>query len=298
MNDFLNLYQNLPTHIDPIALRLGPFSVGWYSLMYLAGFLAVYFLLLYRIRSEEFKASTKDLNETQLRSIVLDFLFYVFIGLLIGARSGYVLFYDFSFFWNNPIAIFSPYDSISHEFVGIYGMSFHGGLLGVLAASYFFLKKYGVGFWRWADFIVPTIPAGYFFGRIGNFLNGELYGRITGKFWGMYFLDENGRTFILLRHPSQLYEALAEGLLLFLILWPIRNQPYLKRKMLALYLIGYSIARIGVEFFREPDEQIGFILGFLTLGQLLSALMLLAGLAIFFLQKSTPPHQDKAMGKL
>jgi phosphatidylglycerol:prolipoprotein diacylglycerol transferase len=200
------------------------------------------------------------------------------VGLLIGGRLGYILFYDFSYYWQSPLAIISPIDPITHQFIGIYGMSYHGALLGALLAGWIYTKIKKLNFWRWANFIAPAVPAGYFFGRMGNLMNGELYGRLTDKSWGMYFPSD---PFGLLRHPSELYEAGLEGTLLFLILWKLRQSEKYKNHLLALYIMGYALVRIIAEFFREPDAQIGYLFLGLTLGQILSLGMLILGLGLF-----------------
>ncbi|MDQ1283904.1 MAG: Phosphatidylglycerol--prolipoprotein diacylglyceryl transferase [Patescibacteria group bacterium] len=301
MGGFSNFYQRIPEHLNP-NFSVGFFSVSWYAVMYLVGFGVVYALLRYRIRKGEYVNSPnspnylifnkipnskyqisnkiqnskfKIQNKTQ-EDALISFLVYSFFGLLIGARLGYVIFYDLAYFINNPFAIISPFDGAGN-FVGIYGMSYHGGLLGVFLVSIIFLRRYKIDFWQWADFVVPAIPAGYFFGRIGNFLNGELYGRITQKPWGMYFSDENGDVFPYLRHPSQLYEAFLEGVVLFAILWTLRNKKFFEGKLLGVYFIGYALARFAVEFFREPDEQIGFVFSVFTMGQVLSLAMVIFG---------------------
>ncbi len=270
MDNFIYHYQHLPYDINPIAIQVGFLKVDWYSLMYLAGFLTVYFLLKYRIKKKE-NNFPFDISKLE------DLLMYSFVGLILGARMGYVLFYNFSYYWENPLAIISPYDPITHQFIGIYGMSFHGGLIGIILFSWIFTKKNKIGFQKLANFVVPAIPAGYFFGRVGNFLNGELYGRATQKFWGMYFPQDS---FGLLRHPSQLYEAFLEGIILFLVLWFLRNNEKVKNRMLGAYFAGYAMFRIIVEFFREPDEQIGYLFGFLTLGQIFSLFMLIIGIIL------------------
>ncbi|HRY82594.1 MAG TPA: prolipoprotein diacylglyceryl transferase [Candidatus Moranbacteria bacterium] len=295
MDNFLYFYQHLPYNINPTAFSLGFFRVDWYSLMYIFGFLAVYLLLKYRIKREEIKleeifnsqfsifnkfSNQKIKIQKKYEDLLLDLLSYSFLGLIIGARLGYVLFYNFSYYWSNPLAIISPLDSAMHQFIGIYGMSYHGGLIGVILVAWIFARKNKINFFALADFVVPAIPAGYFFGRLGNFLNGELYGRVTEKFWGMYFPSD---ALGILRHPSQIYEAILEGIILFLVLWTLRNNEKFKDKMLGLYLLGYAICRIIAEFFREPDSQIGYIFSFLTLGQILSGIMLFFGaLLIFF----------------
>jgi len=283
--NILDYYQNIPLHIDPTAFTVGFFSIGWYSLMYIVAFGVVYGLLRYRIKYD--RESSKFQNKLQttnheLQTLIFDFLMYALSGVLIGGRLGYVLFYNLPYYLHNPLAIVSPYDFSTGALTGIYGMSYHGGLAAVLIATVIFVKKNKVNFWKFADFIVPAIPAGYFFGRIGNFLNLELYGRVTGSWVGMHFPLWTGAG-PLLRYPSQLFEALLEGFLLFGILLTIRNKPkFGGGYFTAMYLIGYGIARIAAEFFREPDEQIGFILRYVTLGQILSLAMILAGGAIYF----------------
>ncbi len=288
--NFVNLYQNLPLEISPIAFKVGFFAVTWYSLMYLVAFGTVYGLLKWRRKNDQVKVNLNNFFQN-----LETFFLYLIGGLLIGARLGYVLFYNFDYFWQNPIAIISPFD-VMGEFVGIYGLSYHGGLLGIILATTIFVKKYKLNFWQLADFVTPAVPAGYFFGRLGNFLNGELYGRITEKEWGMYFRDENGLVF--LRHPSQLYEAFFEGLILFLILWMLRNGFRYRGKVFSipcflLYVLGYGLFRFFIEFFREPDVQLGLFLGFLTLGQIFSLGMILAAAGLFWYKKCRGEKVDK-----
>lgn len=291
MFNFINfgvgVYQHLPEHINPVAFKIGIFSVSWYSLMYLVAFAVVYFLLRWRIKRGEF--STKMLN------ILPDFMFYAIPGVLIGGRLGYVLFYNFPYYLAHPLEIISPISVVSGglQVTGIYGMSFHGGLIGVILAGWIFSKKQKLSFRELADFVVPAIPAGYFFGRIGNFLNGELYGRATEKLWGMYFpatAETQNFSSLQLRHPSQLYEAFFEGLVLFAILWALRNGIKYKNKLFhvpcfMLYVLGYGFFRFFIEFFRDPDPQIGLILNFLTLGQFFSLAMIASGAIIFFVSR-------------
>lgn len=265
MGNWLQFYQELPLRINPLAFHIGFVQISWYALMYLVGFAVVYYLLVWRIKKKEGYWTKENIQE---------FLMSAFLGVVIGGRLGYVIFYNLPFYLNNPLAIISPFNQ--GAWTGIYGMSYHGGLIGVLIATVFFCRKNKINFLSLADFVVPAVPAGYFFGRLGNFWNGELFGRITQKSWGMYFLGET-----LLRHPSQLYEALLEGLVLFVLLWFLRNKVQLKGKFLGLYVLGYSFFRFGVEFFRQPDEQIGLIGGFLTLGQIFS--LIIIGLALIFL---------------
>jgi len=287
----INFYQHIPEMINPIAFSIGFFSVRWYSLMYLVGFLVVYFLLAFRLRKNESSIISKDRLQ--------DLLIYSAVGLLVGARLGYVLLYDFSYFIQNPLAIIFPTNN-SGEFIGISGMSYHGGLAGIVIIGIIFARKYrihpvksptsrgakqfnGVNFWKLADFVVPAIPAGYFFGRFGNFLNGELHGRVTDVAWGMYFPNDVSG---LLRHPSQLYEAFFEGLVLFIILWALRNKSKVNGQMLMIYLLGYSVIRFCIEFIREPDPQLGLVFGYLTMGQILSLIMLISAILCLIIVKS------------
>ena len=275
MHNWLHFYQHLPFHLNPTAFSLGFLRVDWYSLAYIIGFFVVYFLLKYRIKKGENNFNFKVTN-------LLDLLFYLFVGLLLGGRLGYVFFYNFSYYLKNPMAIISPFDPVTHNFVGIYGMSYHGGLIGVLLLAWFFTRKNKINFYKLANFVAPAVPAGYFFGRLGNFFNGELYGRITTEPWGMYFpTDPSGA----LRHPSQIYEAILEGMLVFVILWTVRNKEKFQDKTLGIYLVSYAFFRIIIEFFREPDPQIGYILGFLTLGQILCFIMALLGVGLIVYSK-------------
>lgn len=270
----LEQYQKFPLEIDPIAIAVGSFSIGWYSLMYLSAFVAVFVLLLYRIKKGEGDYGKEE---------ILDLFIFSLVGALAGGRLGYVLLYNPIHYLRNPLEIISPYDFGSGQWVGIYGMSYHGGLMGVVLAMIIFsrisMRKKG-NFWALADFVAPAVPAGYFFGRIGNFFNGELYGRLTDSWVGMYFSSAIGNE-NLLRYPSQLIEALLEGLILFAILWPLRNKRMFPGYFAALYLIGYGIFRIIGEFFREPDEHVGFFWGYFTLGQIFSLMMVLAGIMIY-----------------
>lgn len=288
----LNFYQYLPHYINPIAFSVGFFSIRWYALMYLIAFAVVYFLLNWRIKKGE-SSFNKDL--------IVDVVFYSVLGVIIGGRLGYVVFYNLPYFINNPLEIFLPVQNTGDGLIitGFYGMSFFGGLIGVALGLYILIKKNKISFWKLADFIIPAIPAGYFFGRIGNFLNGELYGRATDKFWGMYFPSDPLR---LLRHPSQLYEAFFEGIVLFIILWVIRNKFADKfGYKLVFYLFGYGFFRFFIEFFREPDPlrlgsltevspQIGLIFGSLTggltLGQIFSVILMFLAVYIYFWGKN------------
>jgi phosphatidylglycerol:prolipoprotein diacylglycerol transferase len=247
-------------HIDPVLIKLGPFRVGWYGLMYVFGFIASYLLVRYQIKKKDFGISKLELD---------NLYFYLILGLMIGGRLGYVLFYDLPMYLDDPLEIFAIWHG---------GMSFHGGLLGVLVVGVFFSWKHKKSFWRIADLLIVTVPIGLGLGRIGNFINGELYGRVTNVPWGMIF--PNGGP--LPRHPSQLYESALEGGVLFLILWFLKDKKLPRGGLLAVFLFAYGIFRFFVEFFRQPDQQLGFILGPFTMGQVLSSLMIIAGIVLFF----------------
>lgn len=275
----LEFYQNLPQMVNPVVFVMGSFPIYWYSLMYVAGFSMIAGLLYWRIFKKE-----NDFIWTD----IFDFLLNSFLAVIIGGRIGYVLFYNLSYFLSNPVEIILPFNS-SGEFTGIYGMSYHGGVLGFIVVTYFFCKKRKINFLKLTDFILPAIPLGYFFGRIGNFLNGELYGRVTTVEWGMNFGDG------LLRHPSQIYEAFFEGIVLFTILWIVRNRFSKKTGLISgLYLLGYGIIRFGLEFWREPDAQLGVFFNYLTMGQILSIIMVGGGL---FLINKNLNYSVKKYGK-
>jgi phosphatidylglycerol:prolipoprotein diacylglycerol transferase len=229
-------------------------------MMYVMGFGSSYFLVLHQIKN-----SAKGITKAQID----DIYFYVVLGLLAGARLGYVLFYNLPFYLTHPLEVFVLWHG---------GMSFHGGALGTFVMGYWAMKRRGLSFLKVADLMIPTAPIGIFFGRMGNFINGELYGKPTEVPWAMVFPNGGDMG----RHPSQLYEATLEGLLLFAILWVYRNKKKREGDVFAVFLICYALFRIFCEFFREPDLQVGYILGVFTMGQLLSVAMLAIGLMLKF----------------
>jgi len=239
----------------------------------------IHLLALYRLKNEKYEFSKETIE---------NYFGWAIIGVIIGGRLGYVLFYDFKYFAANPLRIICPFDiSNGLHYVGISGMSYHGGVIGVILVSIFFCQKYRINFWRFADLLCPAIPLGYTFGRLGNFINGELYGRVTTVPWGMYFpLDPTHQ----LRHPSQLYEAFFEGILLFIILWSLRKRKFFGGFLFCLYLIGYGLVRFFIEFVREPDSQLEFIFGPFTMGQILCACMILGGTLIIMNRGSGSRH--------
>lgn len=245
--------------IDPVAFHLFSWPVYWYGLMYLSGFLIGWALLALRLN-----VMPRTFSRDQLSDIV----FYAALGAIIGGRLGYILFYDWATIFSDPLRIFQTWKG---------GMSFHGGLLGVLFALALYARKIQKPFLALTDLISPVVPIGLGAGRIGNFINGELWGRMTNVPWGMIF--PNGGPYV--RHPSQIYEFLLEGVLLFLILWIFSARPRPLGAVSGLFAVFYGLFRFLAEFFREPDLQIGYIaFGWLTEGQLLSIPLILVGIAI------------------
>ena len=242
--------------IDPAAVRIGPFAVHWYGLMYLVGFIGGWWLGRMRARKPGSGWQAAEIG---------DLLFYVALGVILGGRIGYVLFYNFGLFLDDPLMIFRIWQG---------GMSFHGGLLGVLVAMWLYARRTGRTFFQVTDFVAPLVPIGLGAGRIGNFINGELWGRPTDLPWGMVFPHVDGQP----RHPSMLYEAFFEGLVLFLILWIYSARPRPTMAVSGMFLLCYGIFRFGIEFVREPDAHIGYLaFGWLTMGHVLSAPMILCG---------------------
>ena len=258
-------------NIDPVALSIGPLQIYWYAIAYLAGFLFAwgYARLL----------SAKYLGVRPNKDDIDDFISWAILGVLIGGRLGYVLFYNLPFYSDNPLEALKLWNG---------GMSFHGGVIGLVSAIIIFALKNKINMFRLADIASCAAPMGFFFGRIANFVNGELYGRVVTDTenvpWAMVFPHAGPEP----RHPSQLYEAVLEGLVLFTILFiasrfqAVRERPGI---LSAIFLIGYATFRFIVEFFRQPDAQIGFLIGGLSMGQLLSLAMVLGGCLLVLLMK-------------
>jgi phosphatidylglycerol:prolipoprotein diacylglycerol transferase len=243
--------------IDPIALEIGFLKVRWYGLMYLLAFLAFWWLGLRRAKRSDYPIQPEQVS---------DFLFYGAMGVILGGRIGYVLFYGMANLISDPLSLFRVWEG---------GMSYHGGMLGVFVAIALYARKLGTGFFNLSDFVAPLVPLGLFFGRIGNFINGELWGRPTDVPWGMVF----PRVDDLARHPSSLYQASLEGLALFVILWLYSSRPRPTAAVSGLFLIGYGGFRFLVEFFRQPDVQLGFVaFHWMSMGQLLSLPMIITGI--------------------
>jgi phosphatidylglycerol:prolipoprotein diacylglycerol transferase len=210
--------------------------------MYLVAFGLAYLLVWYRISRENYEVKIETIQ---------DYFVWAILAVILGGRLGYVLFYNFGYYASHPLEIFLPFEfSNGIRFTGISGMSYHGGVLGFILATALFCRKTKIAFWRFVDLLIPVIPLGYTFGRIGNFINGELYGRVTDVPWGMVFpTDPDG----LLRHPSQLYEAFFEGIVLFALLWFLRRRSPFEGFLAGMYLLGYGVVRFFIEFYREPD---------------------------------------------
>ncbi len=247
-------------HMDPVFLRIGPLEFRWYGLMYIIGFIAAYFIILAGVKRNKIGFTRDD---------VADFVFTVAMGVILGGRIGYILFYNLSYYIDHPFKVFAVWEG---------GMSFHGALTCAILAGLYFVRKKGVRFFEMADIVTPAIPIGLGLGRIGNFINGELYGRVTSEPWGMVF--PNGGN--LPRHPSQLYEAILEGPVMFLIVWLLGRKERPAGVIFWSFIALYGLFRFFVEFFREPDQQLGFLLGPFSMGQMLSFPMLLLGLGMVY----------------
>lgn len=248
--------------INPIALQLGPIAIRWYGIAYLTAIALGWYLLLRRARRPGSLWSGEQIS---------DLIFYAAIGLILGGRVGYILFYNFADYLRQPWAIFAVWEG---------GMSFHGGLLGGLAACGWYARNSQRSFFAVTDLLAPIVPIGLFLGRVANFVNGELWGAPTDLPWGVIFRGELAGG--VPRHPSQLYEAFFEGVVLFAVLWPLSRRPRRTGLPSAVLLVLYGVFRCAIEFVREPDVQLGYLAGgWLTMGQVLSLPMVLAGLAIY-----------------
>lgn len=258
---------------NPVAFSLGPLSVQWYGLMYLAGFLAGQYLGIWRAGRDAWRNFTTE--------EVKDLLFYIVLGIIIGGRVGYVFFYHVDLFLQNPLYLFKIYEG---------GMSFHGGFLGVAGAVILFARHKKKAIFTVGDFVAPLVPPGILFGRFGNFINGELWGRPTDVSWGMIFPQAGDG---LLRHPSQLYQMAGEGLILLVFLWWWSSKPRPRMSVAAMFMVGYGVLRTAAEFFREPDAHIGYLLGgYFTQGMLLSLPMIAIGALMLVFAYRNPVYES------
>jgi phosphatidylglycerol:prolipoprotein diacylglycerol transferase len=254
------------SQFDPVAFHLGPLPVRWYGLMYLVGFAAAWWLARVRTRQGGAVCTPAQVD---------DLLFYGALGVIIGGRIGYMLFYGWNQLAANPLSLFKIWEG---------GMSFHGGFLGVLLAAYLFGRKIDRAFWSVIDFVAPLVPIGLGAGRIANFINGELWGRPTDVPWAVIV---NGEA----RHPTQLYEAFLEGLVLFVILWIYSSRPRPTMAVSGMFLVGYGMFRLAVEFLRLPDAHLGYLaFGWVTMGHLLTLPMVLAGILLLWLANWQKPE--------
>lgn len=253
--------------IDPVFLAIGPLQFRWYGLMYVIAFICTYVILRQEVVRKGLSLSKDD---------VADLLFYGAVGVVLGGRFGYILFYNASYYLEHPVRIFAVWEG---------GMSFHGGFLGVITGFWLYSRRKGIPFWNLIDMAALCAPVGLGLGRLGNFINGELYGRITDLPWGIIFPTGGP----LPRHPSQLYEALLEGFLLFLIVYVVSRRTTVVGVAAWTFCGGYGLFRFLVEFVRQPDDQIGFFLGLFSMGQLLSFPMFLLGtsMAVWLARRSS-----------
>src|SRR5207342_91736 len=281
--------------MDPIALHLGPLLIHWYGVMYLLAFAACWFLGRIRIR----QGRLPGVDEAAYG----DLLFYGMLGVVLGGRLGYILFYDLPTYLRNPLEIFKVWEG---------GMSFHGGLIGVFVAAALWSRRRGLRLFDTMDFIAPLVPPGLAFGRFGNYINGELWGKLTGGDWGVVFpralpsqlanLDpaalraqfDSGALNAFARHPSQLYECALEGVVMFVVLWTFSSKPRPRYAVGGLFAVMYGVFRFAVEFVRIPDQQLGYLaFGWLTMGQLLEIPVILIGLYWLWLSRRSPTVQPQ-----
>ena len=265
------IYLDYPS-ISPIIFSIGPFEIRWYSMAYIIGFLFAWQYIKFLSNKKELYGFKTNLDDQS----VDDLIFYSIIGLIVGARLAYVIFYNGTYYLNNPIHTLYVWEG---------GLSFHGGLAGIIIAIFYIKLKYKIKFYIISDLICSSAPVGIFFGRIANFIYSELYGLETSVPWAVKFIQIDN----LYRHPSQLYEAFFEGIILFFILIYFWSKDYLKTpgKLSALFLIFYSFFRFIIEYFRLPDEQLGYLILNLTMGQLLSFLFFITGFSLYYLKNDT-----------
>lgn len=267
----MSFWNNIYSQFDPIAFHLFSIPVHWYGLMYVLALLSALWAAKWIVRKDGI-----DITKEQLDN----YFIYIEIGVILGARMWYILFYDTHtmYYLSHPWQIFNPF--VDGEFVGIRGFSFHGAVVGVLLATWLYDKRNGIPFGRLLDVVAVAVPGAYIFGRIGNFLNQELVGRVTEQPWGIYVLDT-------LRHPSQLYEAVTEGLLVFLAVYFYRKHKRFEGELILLYGFAYGVGRFVAEFWREPDMQLGFICcGWMTMGQAQSLVLMAVAIgATLYFQK-------------
>jgi len=271
-------WNTIPLHLDPTAITILNFPIRWYGLMYLFAFFFGYHLIWHFTN----KYKIQPMKREQLEAVMT----WLIAGVLLGARFGYVFFYNFGYYMNHLSEIIMPFSfNGGFHFTGISGMSYHGGLIGSFLAASYAIKQQKLDYWKSVNTIFLVVPLVYTFGRLGNFINGELYGRVTESGIGMFFPLAPERPPVL-RHPSQIYEMCFEGFVLFGILYALwRIYPSLRNHVMSLYLIGYGTARFFIEFFREPDAHIGLNFLSMSRGQMLCSAMILSGIALWAWRK-------------
>ena len=277
----MQFWNHIYAQFDPVAFHLFSIPVHWYGLMYVLALLSALWAAKWIVEKDGVPIAKTQLD---------DYFIYVEIGVILGARLGYILFYDTHtlYYLSHPWQMFNPF--AGGQFVGIRGMSYHGAVIGFFIGSYLYHRRHGVPFGRLMDLVAVAVPVGYVFGRIGNFLNQELIGRATEVPWGIYVFDT-------LRHPSQLYEAFLEGIVVFAVIYLYRHRKRFEGELILLYGFAYGLARFVAEFWREPDVQIGYICcGWVTMGQALSMLMIVAAVAgtLYFRRRLAPGGKAKS----
>ena len=261
-------------NIDPVAVHIGPIAVHWYGIAYIVGIVLGWWLLQLRAGRGQFDWSRDD---------VADVVFFAALGAVLGGRIGYILFYNFADYLSEPLSIFAVWRG---------GMSFHGGVLGFMVALAWFARRRQRAFLAVTDFVVPVVPVGLLFGRVANFVNQELWGAPTSMPWGVVFTNPAAGG--IARHPTQLYEAGLEGVVLFLILWTLSRVPRARGLVSGVFLAGYGVFRCSIEFVREPDQHIGYLAGgWLTMGHVLSVPMIVGGLGLVTWALSRNDHAPR-----
>ncbi|EGB5536035.1 prolipoprotein diacylglyceryl transferase [Campylobacter upsaliensis] len=266
----MEFWQNIYANFDVVAFEFFGFKVHWYGIMYVIALLLALYLAKFFVKKFNLDIDNKHLD---------NYFIWVELGVILGARLGYILIYDSHtlYYLTHPWQIFNPFD-INGEFVGIRGMSYHGAIVGFLLATFLFCKKYKQRLWLYLDVVALSVPLAYVFGRVGNFLNQELFGRVSDVAWGIYV---DG----LLRHPSQLYEAFLEGVVVFIVVYLFKLRQKFEGELIIIHAGAYSLARFVCEFYREPDFGIGFVVFGLSMGQILSLIMFVVALLFYLFFK-------------
>ena len=261
----MQAWNNIYSQFDPVAISIGVINIHWYGIMYVLALIVALYSAKWFVKKDNLPITKDELD---------NFFIYAEVGVILGARIGYMLFYmpNNDYYLSHPWQIFNPF--VNGQWAGLSGFSYHGAIIGFVISTWIYtIKNRKFTFLFMMDLVAISVPLGYTFGRIGNFINQELYGRVTDVSWGIYV---NGA----LRHPSQLYEAFSEGIVLFIILFYARQKRVFEGQLLVIYAIGYSVARYMVEGYRQPDFQLGFVYADYTMGQLLSLGMIIASLGI------------------